>query len=200
MIIKRLFVQAGVAVVAVGLLGGCVTTPKGDTPAEKRGEVQKMRADTLAELYKVHPPAKARIQQAVGHAVFSNVGINLILLSAAGGWGVAHDNKSGQDIYMKMLSGGVGFGLGAKDFRGVFVFTTREAFTNFTESGWEASAQADAAAKSGSKGGAAAGAVTVAPGMDLYQLTEHGLALQATIQGTKYYKDDELNAPAKPKK
>jgi lipid-binding SYLF domain-containing protein len=200
MMIKRLFVQAGVAVVALGLLSGCVTTPKGDTPSEQRGEVQKMRTDTLAELYKVHPPAKARIQKAVGYAVFSNVGINLIFLSAAGGWGVAHDNKSGQDIYMKMLSGGLGLGLGAKDFRGVFVFTTREAFTNFTESGWEAGAQADAAAKSGNKGGAAAGAVTVAPGMDLYQLTEHGLALQATIQGTKYYRDDELNAPAKPKK
>jgi lipid-binding SYLF domain-containing protein len=200
MMIKRLFVQAGVAVVALGLLSGCVTTPKGDTPSEQRGEVQKMRTDTLAELYKVHPPAKARIQKAVGYAVFSNVGINLIFLSAAGGWGVAHDNKSGQAIYMKMLSGGLGLGLGAKDFRGVFVFTTREAFTNFTESGWEAGAQADAAAKSGNKGGAAAGAVTVAPGMDLYQLTEHGLALQATIQGTKYYRDDELNAPAKPKK
>jgi lipid-binding SYLF domain-containing protein len=159
-----------------------------------------MRADTLAELYKVHPPAKTRIQQAAGYAVFSNVGVNLILLSAAGGWGVAHDNKSGQDIYMKMLSGGVGLGIGVKDFRGVFVFTTREAFTNFTESGWEAGAQADAAAKSGSKGGAATGAITVAPGVDLYQLTEHGLALQATIQGTKYYRDDELNAPAKTSK
>jgi lipid-binding SYLF domain-containing protein len=98
-----------------------------------------------------------------------------------------------------MVSGGVGLGLGVKDFRGVFVFSTREAFKNFTESGWEAGAQADAAAKSGNKGGAAAGAVTVGPGMDLYQMTEQGLALQATIQGTKYYRDDELNASAKAK-
>lgn len=197
---NRLFVKGWVAFIAFALLGGCVTTPKGDTPSEKRGEVQKMRADTLTELYKVHPPAKARIQKSVGYAVFSNVGVNLILLSAAGGWGVAHDNKSGQDIYMKMASGGLGLGLGVKDFRGVFVFSTGEAFKNFTESGWEAGAQADAAAKSGNKGGAAAGAVTVAPGMDLYQMTEQGLALQATIQGTKYYKDDELNVAAKTKK
>jgi hypothetical protein len=113
------------------------------------------------------------------------------LLSAAGGWGVAHDNKTGRDIYMKMVSGGVGIGLGVKDFRGVFVFTTQEAFKKFTESGWEANVQADAAAKSGQKGGSASGAITVAPGMELYQLTEHGLALQATIQGTKYYRDEE---------
>jgi lipid-binding SYLF domain-containing protein len=199
MSIKRLLLKTVVAVTAFGLLGGCVTTPKGETPSEKRAEVQKMRTDTLAELYKVHPPAKARIQKATGYAVFSNVGVNLILLSAAGGWGVAHDNKSGGDIYMKMASGGVGLGLGVKDFRGVFVFSTREAFRNFTESGWEANVQADAAAKSGKKGGAAAGAITVAPGMELYQLTEQGLALQATIQGTKYYKDDELNASASTK-
>jgi hypothetical protein len=30
--------------------------------------------------------------------------------------------------------------------------------------------------------------------VELYQLTEAGLALQATIQGTKYFKDKELNA------
>jgi len=197
MVQMRLLVNAGAALMVCALLGGCVTTPKGETPSEKRAEVQKMRADTLAELYKVHPPAKTRVQQSNGYAVFSNVGVNLILLSAAGGWGVAYDNKTGQDIYMKMVSGGIGLGLGVKDFRGVFVFTTNEAFKKFTESGWEANVQADAAAKSGNKGGAASGAITVAPGMDLYQLTEHGLALQATIQGTKYYRDEALNVSAK---
>jgi lipid-binding SYLF domain-containing protein len=153
-----------------------------------------MRKETLAQLYKVHPAARTSLQKAAGYAVFSNVGINLIFFSAAGGSGVAHDNRSGKDIYMKMISGGIGLGLGVKDFRGVFVFANHGAFEQFVESGWEASAQTDAAAKSGEKGGAAAGAITVAPGVDLYQLTENGLALQATIQGTKYYKDDDLNA------
>ena len=48
-------------------------------------------------------------------------------------------------------------------------------------------------AKSEDKGGAWAGAVDVAPGIKLYQLTQQGLALQATIQGTKFWKDDELS-------
>jgi lipid-binding SYLF domain-containing protein len=164
------------------------------SPGEARAEIQKMRATTLERLYKVHPAARADVQKAAGYAVFSNVGINLILLSAAGGSGVAHDNRSGRDVYMKMVSGGFGIGLGVKDFRGVFVFSTTEKLNQFTNSGWEASAQADAAAKAGDKGGAAAGAITVAPGVNLYQLTENGLALQATIQGTKYFKNDELNA------
>jgi hypothetical protein len=36
-------------------------------------------------------------------------------------------------------------------------------------------------------------AATVVEGVSIYQLTENGLALQATLQGTKYYKDDDLN-------
>jgi lipid-binding SYLF domain-containing protein len=171
-----------------------VGTAQATTPVEERGEIQKMRSATLADLYRLHPAARAHIQKAAGYAVFSNVGINLVLFSAAGGSGVAHNSKSGHDTYMKMVSGGVGFGLGVKDFRGVFVFSTTDKLDQFVNSGWEASAQADAAAKAGDKGGALAGAITVAPGVTLYQLTKNGLALQATIQGTKYYKNDNLNA------
>ena len=61
------------------------------------------------------------------------------------------------------------------------------------EHGWQAGAQADAAAKAGEKGGAADSAIDVGPGVELYQLTKNGLALQATIQGTKYWKDEDLN-------
>ncbi|MDP2879098.1 MAG: hypothetical protein Q8N74_06190 [Sulfuricella sp.] len=182
------------AIVAVMVLCGVAGSAFAASVGEQRNEIRKMRKEALAQLYKVHPAARASIQKAAGYAVFSNVGVNLIFFSAAGGSGVAHDNRSGKDIYMKMISGGIGLGLGVKDFRGVFVFANHDAFKQFVESGWEASAQADAAAKSGEKGGAAAGAITVAPGVNLYQLTENGLALQATIQGTKYYQDDDLNA------
>ena len=172
------------------LLGACVS---GDTASEKRTNIQKMRADTLTKLYKLEPGARTRIRKAAGYAVFSNIGIYVIWLSAGGGWGVVHDNKSGKNTYMQMASGGIGIGLGVKDFRGVFVFTGRKYLKWFIDQGWDGSAQADAAAKAGAKGGAWAGAVDVAPGIKLYQLTEHGLAIQATIQGTKYWKDSELN-------
>ncbi|MCX7146668.1 MAG: hypothetical protein NT042_10815 [Sulfuritalea sp.] len=181
------------ALAAFAILCGHAGISLAASAEEQRGEIRKMRQQALAHLYKVHPAAKAHIQKAAGYAVFSNVGINLIFLSAAGGSGVAHDNKTGRDVFMKMVSGGVGIGLGVKDFRGVFVFSNPDGLKTFINSGWEASAQADAAAKAGEKGGAAAGAITVAPGVDLYQLTENGLALQATIQGTKYYKNDDLN-------
>ena len=175
-----------------GVTAGCMG-PKGDTLAEKRQAAQQMRVDTLNALYEVEPAAREVIGSAVGYATFSNIGINLFLLSTASGWGVVHNQSTGQDTYMKMYSAGIGIGLGVKDFRGVFVFTKADALDNFVEKGWQAGAQVDAAAKAGEKGGAYAGAVDVAPGIKLYQITENGLALQATIQGTKYWKDDELS-------
>ncbi len=180
---------AGLLLVAV--LSGCVS-PKGDTVAEKKQHVQTMRSETLAELYQIHPFSKTQIEGAAGYGVFSNVGFNLLLLSTASGWGIVRDRDDGNDTYMKMYSAGIGPGLGVKDFRGVFVFTTPEALASFVDNGWDASAQADAVAKSEDKGGSWAGAVDVAPGIKLYQLARQGLALQATIQGTKFWKDDEL--------
>ncbi len=161
--------------------------------AAAKSEIQAMRTKTLARLYKEEPGAKTEVEASVGYAVFSSGGVNVILFSAAYGSGVAHDNKSGTDTYMEMASGGLGLGLGVKDYRLVFVFRTREAFDRFTEHGWDLSGQADAAAKAGTAGGELSEAADVMPGVKIYQLTESGLALQATIQGTKYWKDDDLN-------
>ncbi|MBV8571258.1 MAG: hypothetical protein JO319_11635, partial [Acidobacteriaceae bacterium] len=70
---------------------------------------------------------------------------------------------------------------------------TPAALEKFIDSGWDASGQADAAAKTGKSGGAYSGAASVAPGVWVYQITTKGLALQLTLQGTKYYKNDDLN-------
>ena len=52
---------------------------------------------------------------------------------------------------------------------------------------------ADAAAKA-SDMGAAVGGQALLDNITVYQLTESGLALQATLKGTKYWQDDALNA------
>jgi lipid-binding SYLF domain-containing protein len=189
---RRASIKIGIAALLAVALAGCMS-PDGVSADAKRTDAHRMRSETLAKLYTLYPDARERVAKAEGYGVFSNVGVNLILLSAGNGWGVVRDNKSGKDVYMKMLSGGIGLGLGVKDFRGVFVFTSRGALEDFIEHGWDSSGQADAAAKSGDKGDAVAGAIDVAPGIRLYQITEHGLALQATIQGTKYWRDSELN-------
>lgn len=164
-----------------------------DDVEEKRTDIMKMHDEVLATLYKEEKSAKKAINGAYGYAVFSNVGVNLVFVSAGGGKGVAINRKTGQKTYMKMGSAGVGIGLGVKDFRAVMIFHTDDAFDSFVNKGWDFSGQADAAAKGGDKGGEMSGAVDIGDGITVYQLTENGLALQATLQGTKYWQDDDLN-------
>jgi lipid-binding SYLF domain-containing protein len=161
--------------------------------AEQRAAIRKEAQATLTKLYKVHPKAKAAIQKAAGYAAFDNFGMNLLVLSTARGKGIVVERATKKETFMKMISGGVGIGLGVKDFRAVFVFENSKALRDFINSGWDADAHAEATAKAGHKGGAYEGAISVSPGLWVYQLTETGLAAQATLQGTKYYKDDDLN-------
>jgi len=165
----------------------------GKTKQEIKHEYRTESAQTLKLLYKHAPEARQIIKNAYGYATFSNVGVNIIILSAEGGRGLAHNNKTGKNIYMNMGSAGIGVGIGIKDFRAVFIFANKKVFDHFVNYGWEANAQADAAAKLKDKGKAASAAITVEPGVRLYKLTQDGLVLQATIQGTKYWKDSDLN-------
>lgn len=162
---------------------------------EQRAAIRQTRDEVLAELYKLKPEAKAKIKQAAGYAVFSNVGVNLILASFAGGHGLVVEKGllKNTETYMKMGSAGIGFGLGVKDFRAVFVFDEVKSLRAFVDQGWDFSGQADAAAKSNEKGAAAATAGNIAEGVAVYQITKNGLALQATLQGTKYWKAKDLN-------
>jgi len=165
----------------------------GDSPDKKRGKTRKMAAQTLQDLYKMEPTAHAAIRKSAGYAVFNNMGTNLLLLSTARGAGVAVNSRTKQETFMKMISAGAGLGIGVKDYRVIFVFENDKALAQFLDSGWSGSAQSDAAAKAGEKGAAYSGAVEIAPGVWVYQITKNGLALQLTLQGTKYYKDDDLN-------
>jgi len=172
-------------------LGACATSGA-KTPAGKRQALLDMKQEVLSDLYKVNANARSSIASAPGYAVFSNANVNLILASFSGGQGVVRDNRTGRYTYMKMGEAGLGLGLGVKDFRAVFVFHDQETLQTFIDSGWEFGAHADAAAKAGDKGAAVGGEV-LADGVTIYQLTESGLALQATLKGTRYWKDAELN-------
>ena len=173
------------------VLTGCSPGSKLTTP-EKRQAIDTMATENLEWLYKEKPSAKDEIKKAAGYAAFSNANINIIFASAGGGYGVVVNNKTGEKTYMKMGSGGVGLGLGAKDYRQVLIFNDEDTLNRFILSGWEFGGHADAAAKAGDKGGEASGEGMIGA-TKVYAMTEAGLALQATVTGTKYWKDDELN-------
>ncbi len=163
------------------------------SPDEERKELQQARSAAMDKLYREKPEARTKINNARGYAVFSNIGVNLGFVSSQRGGGILRDNRSGKDVYMNMFSAGGGWGLGVKDFAVILVFETNEALDQFMTSGWDFSAQADANLESESEGDGVETAVTAMPGTEIYQLTDAGVALQATLQGTKFWVNEDLN-------
>ena len=172
--------------------GGCATT-HGNTIEERRDFVADMHDDTLQDLYRQRPEAREKIENAPGYGVFSTIDTNLILLATGGGYGVVVDNATGERTHMRMGEVGVGPGVGVKDLRAVLVFHSEPTLEKFSEAGWEFGASADATAQAGEQGGAAETRGGFSRDIEIYQLTESGVSLQATLRGTRFWRNDELN-------
>jgi len=161
--------------------------------AQKQKDIRNMADATLQRLYKAQPNAKLAVEGRAGYAVFSNLGVKILIAGSGNGKGMAVDNKTKKETFMKMLELQAGLGMGVKKFSVIFVFDTEKAFDSFVNSGWQFGGQATAAATTGAQGGAMAGAASVSDGVWMYQLTDKGLALELTAKSTKYYKDGDLN-------
>lgn len=167
---------------------------KDETPEQQRAEIREMRDQTLKELFRDQPSAKGVIESAAGYAVFSNFGVKILLAGGGSGAGLAVVNDTGKETFMKMAEVQAGLGFGVKKFRLVWVFVDQADLDSFINSGWEIGAQTTASAQYGGQGAEVyTGAISIKPGVWLYQLTDDGLALELTAKGTKYYKNDELN-------
>jgi SH3 domain-containing YSC84-like protein 1 len=165
-----------------------------DTEKEKQQkEIRSMAKETLQRLYKAEPSAEATVKHAAGYAVFSDMSMKVLFAGSGTGQGIAVNNRTQHETFMKMLEVQAGLGMGVEKFGVVFVFDNEKAFDSFVNSGWEFGGQSTAAAKVGENGGAMSGALSVAEGVWMYQLTDSGLAADISATGTKYYKNDELN-------
>jgi lipid-binding SYLF domain-containing protein len=187
------FLWAVVIMVALGISSGALAAMTDKEKKAAREEAQKMANETLERLYKAQPSAKQAVAKAAGYAVFSNFGLKILVAGSGKGDGLAFNNSTKAVTYMKMLEVQAGLGIGVKKFRLVWVFEKQKDLDNFIKSGWELGGQASAAAQTGGKGASFSGALSVSPGVWLYQLTDDGLAAELTAKGTKYYRDDELN-------
>ena len=161
---------------------------------EAQDSIRAMSQQTLGELFKNEPVAKSTIEKAVGYAVFSDFGFKVLFMGAAKGKGVAVDNASQKETFMKMVELQPGLGVGAEKYYLVFIFENPDAFNKFVTSGWELGANAMASAKDDKgEGGSGAGALTFRDGVKMYQLSDTGAIVGVSITAAKYYKDDELN-------
>jgi len=193
---RQIFLAAALVCATALPVGAGLFGPSGDDIEAKRDKVRKERDEILAKLYKEKPEAREKIEKAVGYGAFNNKNMNLFLLSTGHGYGMVVDAKTGKETFMAMGSLGGGIGMGAKDLSVVFIFKTADAMKEFVEKGYQFGGQADATAKSGDKGTGAGkeGAADTAGNLfEVYQMTDTGVALQATVAGTKYWKDKDLN-------
>jgi lipid-binding SYLF domain-containing protein len=177
-------------------MGTAVAAPRLVFAAKKEDDQADVRKDAdqaLAAVYKLQPSARKAVQSAAGYAAFSNFGMKILVAGSGTGKGVAVNNKTKAVTYMRIAELQAGIGFGVKKFQLLWVFDTEDALNKFINSGWEIGAQATASAKSGDKGAAYQGAVSVSPGVWLYQVSGDSLALELTAKGTKYYKDSDLN-------
>lgn len=197
--LKRWCLAMFVAVFLVGSVGGTTwaAEPKPITKKEaklraKRDVIDAMAAEALQKLLDKSPSAEELFKKAYGYAVFDNLKI-AFGISGGGGNGVAVNKETGQRTYMKMGTAGIGLGLGGQKYQVIFFFADRATFDRFVTKGWEADATAQAVA-----GSSGANAKTdFRNGMAVYQMTEAGLMAHADIAGTKYWKNDKLNALGK---
>ena len=164
------------------------------TKEEKRQDVREVAENTLERLYKSQPKAKEAIDRSAGYAVFSNFGMKILFAGGGSGSGIAVNRKAKSETFMKMVEVQAGLGVGVKKFRVIWVFEKQSDLDAFINKGWELGAQATASAQLSGQGQEAyAGAMSIKPGVWIYQLTDDGLAAELTAKGTKYYKDNALN-------
>ena len=179
------------ATVLLAMTGRGHATP---SVQEQRDDIRATARDTLDRLYRTQPSARQAIARAAGYGVFTNFGMKILFAGGGTGKGLVVNNRTKQETFMKMVEVQAGLGLGVDKYRLIWVFERAADLDQFVNSGWELGAQATVTAQAAGKGDQVfAGAMSVTPGVWLYQLSDEGLALDLTAKGTKYFRDDELN-------
>ena len=163
------------------------------SPDEKKAEIRNMAMGTLDQLYSLQPSARGAIQKAAGYAVFSEISTKILLAGGGGGKGIVVDTIADQETFMLMATLQAGYGMGITKSHLVWVFERESDLTNFVNNGFELGANLNLQVNPGTGGGLFNGAVEVQPGVWLYQISDAGIALDLTVEGTKYFKDPDLN-------
>lgn len=189
------------AVMGLAFLMGCAGNIRKAAPdedpsvplEEARNDVRAIADNTLQMLYARRPQARQAVEGAAGYAVFSNFGMKIVVAGGGKGRGLAVNNATRQETFMRMAEVQVGVGYGVKKFRLVWIFETQQAFNTFVNKGYQLGGQATLTARASGKGAGYAGAVSVSPGVWVYQITDDGIAAELTVKGTNYYRDKSLN-------
>jgi lipid-binding SYLF domain-containing protein len=166
---------------------------------QDRQKILTMKDITLADLYKQKPKAKDEIEKAPGYAVFDASGVFVVLYVGIEGRGVLIDNSNGEATYMTMARAGTGPGVGYERFRYVIVFKNKTLLDTFKTLGGDVGASGHFVAKGFDMGGNVGAQLSFDPELSVYQITESGLAAEASWGATAFVPDPFLNPKSSPK-
>ncbi len=82
---------------------------------KKQQDIRTMAQQTLQRLYKAEPKAQSALHGAAGYAVFSNMGVEILVAGSGNGKGVAINNKSKNETFIKMIELQAGLGMGSRN-------------------------------------------------------------------------------------
>ena len=179
--------------VMVLMMSSTALAKSDETIEQQRNEVRQLSAATLERLYQKYPNAERVINECYAYATMSNSGVKIGFIGSARGRGLAINNETGEEVFMKMLEVSGGLGLGAKEYDLVFVFEDKDAWDSFIVGKTRFGSSVEATANDGVSGGSFEGADFAAKGTWVYQMTKKGLTLEATLKGTRFFKDKKLN-------
>ena len=187
---QRSFVALLVTVCLWGTLGTALAQEGGaDIQREQKRLVIDTRAQSaLDELLSTDQNAKALYDQASGYAVFKATKAGFFV-TGGGGTGVVINKSTGNRVYMRMGTGGIGLGFGAQRYELVVLLESDRSLAGFINGSWDSSATALAAA--GKEGIAVTSSFI--DGMAFFQVTDRGLMAAADVAGTRFWVADKLN-------
>jgi lipid-binding SYLF domain-containing protein len=189
---RRVFVATslGTGLVAVA---GCTTTTPSDSQASaqsnqnKRAEIDTASAGVLDQLYRQEPGSRAIVQQAKGVLVFPKV--FKAGLVVGGEYGEGELRVANRPVaYYSATAGSLGLQAGAQEKSVFILFMTDDALNKFRQSdGWQAGADASVAVINVGASGTASTQTAQRPVVG-YVLTQGGLMVDASLNGTKISK------------
>ncbi|MED5535263.1 MAG: YSC84-related protein [Pseudomonadota bacterium] len=144
--------------------------------------------NALDELLSSNEVARALYEQAYGYAVFGVTKAGF-LVSGGAGSGVAVNKATGERVYMRMGTAGLGLSIGVQAYDLVVFFEFEPVMYAFMDGGWDSSVTAQAAA--GQEGIAVTSSFV--NGVFFYQITDRGLMVAADISGTRFWVPENLN-------
>ena len=159
-----------------------------DSAETRRQEIDANAQATLEQLFSEKGNARELYDQSVGYAVFSATKAGFVV-SGGRGTGVVVNNATGDRTYMRLITGGIGLGVGAQNYDLVVLFQTESKLNQFVAGTWDANTSAQAAA--GREG--VTFMSSFIDGVALFQITDTGLMAWADVSGTRFRVVPELN-------